>query len=58
MSITETVNIGSVTWEASDPANIYVGEGSKWAGNTPLDVREYVTHLFDENARPTMRDAQ
>ena len=52
MSITETVNIGSVTpatWEASNPANIYVGEGSKWVGNTPLDVREYVTHLFDEN---------
>jgi hypothetical protein len=52
MSITETVNIGSVTpttWEASNQANIYVGEGSKWAGNTPFDVREYVTHLFGEN---------
>ena len=52
MSICETINIGSEDaneWENSNSANIYVGEGSEWAGKHPLNAKDYVIHVFSKN---------
>lgn len=43
MSITETVNIGSVTpatWEATNSTNIYVGKGQNGPENTHWTLKK------------------
>ena len=49
MSVTETVNIGSMNsevWESQSTRNIYVGAGSVWAGERPFNVKRYIEQLF------------